>query len=253
MNKSVFGGVLLLLVLCLSCRNNSAPSKSYWEIKDSIKQAEEDSIKHCLEQRRKSIEAKENENDTIWGSIKFGMTNKEYSQALSEIEKSIGYRGVSFEDITLYAENAQFYKGKLYSLDFSHSYYYEPYRAEYNSTPHFNPEPYIRPIISHFEEKYGLADYKNESEHDIRGSERAVDFKEVWIFGEKRITITNEAEQYSDDPECAHYKLRITIDNHKVSQEIDELRAKERAADEKRANRREQERQQKEKELLRTL
>lgn len=253
MKYIVVYGIILVSAVSSSCRNKITTTKSYWEIEDSIKQAEEDSVKRCLKQKRQSIESKENINDTIWGNIRFGFTNKEYNNALNNIEKSIGYRGVSFGNITLFAENAQFYKGKLYSLDFGHTYYYKPYRASYNSTPYFNPESYIMPIISHFEKKYGLYDYKDDYEHEIRGRERAVDFKEVWIFKSKRITITNEADQYSDDPECACYKLKITIDNYPVSQEIENLKEKVREADEKKAEQKEQERQKREKELLKTL
>lgn len=248
-----FYGVILVSATLLSCRDRMTPTKSYWEIEDSIKQAEEDSITRRLSKIRKNIEPKENQNDTILGEIRFGQSNKEYLRNLNSIEKSIGYRGVTFGDIVLYAQNPQFYKGKLYSLEFEHRYYYKPYRSSYNSTLYFNPEPYIQPIVSHSEEKYGLADSKDESEDEIRGHERAACFSEVWIFDNKRITISNVAEQYSDSPSCASYILKIIIDDPKISQEVKNIEEREKEIEEKQAEQKEQIRAKKEKNLLKTL
>lgn len=242
-----------VFTIFLSCRNRFTQTKSYWEIEDSIKQAEEDSITRRLTKIRKGIEAKENQNDTIWGKIRFGQSRKEYLRNLNSIEKSIGYRGVAFDDIVLYPRNPKFYKGKLYSLEFEHRYYYKPYRASYNSTPYFNPEPYIQPIISHFEEKYGLADSKDEREDEIRGHERAVCFREVWFFDNKRITISNVAEQYSDSPSCASYILMIIIDDPKISQEVQKLEELEKEKEEKQAEQKEKRRAKEEKDLLNSL
>jgi len=245
--------IFIVSAMSLSCKNSTTPTKPYWEIEDSIKKAEEDSVTRVLKQKRQRVEPKENKNDTIWGGVVIGQTRKEYDKALAGIEKSVGYKSISFGDITLYPQNAKFHKGKLYSLEFEHTYYYRPHRANYNSTPYFNPMPYIKPIITHFEEKYGLSDFKDEYTHDIRGREKAVDFKEVWIFSNKRITISNEAEQYSNDPQCASYILKIIIDSPQIANEIEEAENKERKIKEEKAKQAEEERQKKEKELLNTL
>ena len=180
----------------ISCGYNHKDVKSQYEIEDSLKKAGEDSINNVLRKIRIRANKVMSNDISVYGGIELGQTKKEYKKALNVIEKQIGYDGFQIDDITLIIQNPQFYKGKLYSVDFYYSYCCEANRVEYNSTPYYNPIKYIKPLVAFFENKYGLPDSRNEETNDILGHQHAVDTQIVWNFGKKRISISNEAEQY---------------------------------------------------------
>lgn len=242
---------VLILWLCMfantSC-NKTVGNTPYWVIEDSLRQLEQDSIINELNNKRLKADSLMRNDICVVGDIKLGQTKREYEKIIKQMKSEIGYDGVGFDDMKLLICDEKFYKGKLYSVTLRHSYLYPEYRAEYNSSPYYNPEPYIKPIISHFENKYGRADCNEEHEDEIRGHEVAVEIRKVWTFPKKRITITNKAAQYGGGTEHADYELQIVIDSPGLADEIEQkerlkaqekerkVREKEKALETKRQN-----------------
>ena len=241
----------LVLCLCIftntSC-NEQARNVPYLETEDSLRKLEQDSIINELNNKRLKADSLMRNDICVVGDIKLGQTKSEYEKIIKQMESEIGYDGVGFDDMKLLICDEKFYKGKLYSVTLRHSYLYPEYRTEYNSRPYYNPESYIKPVISHFENKYGRADYNYECENEIRGHERAVSIRKVWMFPKKRITITNKAAQYGGGTEHADYELQIVIDSPELADEIEQkerlkaqekerkVREKEKALETKRQN-----------------
>ena len=227
---------IFVLILCLCMFTNTSCNKtvgntSYWVIEDSLRQLEQDSIIKELNRKRQKADSLMKNDACVVGDIKLGQTKRKYDEIVKLMESEIGYDGIGIDNIRLIICDEKFYKGKLYSVTLRHSYLYPEYRAEYNSSPYYNPEPYIKPVISHFENKYGRADYNYECENEIRGHEVAVEIRKVWTFPKKRITITNKAKQYGGGPEHADYELQIVIDSPEIADEIEKqerLKAQER-------------------------
>ena len=255
--KKIFLAIVCLFLI--SCNNTSKNYSYDWEheqeMRDSIKKAKEDSVILSKKLRRDSINMVMLKSDhrKVVGEIRLGQTSKEYNIALSNIWKSVGYAGVKFDDTVLRIDNPKFFDGELYSVEMKYTYLYKPYRRVYNDTPKFNPTPFINPIISHFEDKYGESDYRNEYWSEIRGHEEALNCNVCWKFPQKRISIINKAAQYSKDAECATYTITIIFENPTISDMLYEMEKKKKKLEEERRLKREKEKERAEYEILNTI
>lgn len=255
--KKIF--LAISIIVFVSCNNQNKNHTYDWEyeqkIRDSIKKAKEDSVILSQKLRRDSINAimEKSDHRQVVGGIRLGQTSQEYNAALNNIRKSIGYAGIKFDDTVLSIDNPKFFDGEPYSVEMKYTYLYKPYRRVYNDTPKFNPTPFINPIISHFEDKYGKSDYRNEYWSEIRGHEEALNCNACWIFPQKRISIINKAAQYSKDAECATYTLTILFENPVISDRLYEIANKKKELEEERRLKRVKEKERAENEILNTI
>ncbi len=247
--------VCLFLISCSNKNNHVYDWEREKEIRDSVNKAKEDSIILSKKLRRDSINAIMTKTDhrQVVGGIKLGQTSQEYSAALKNIRRSVGYVGVKFDDVVFDIENPKFLHGELYSVEMRYSYLYKPYRRVYNDIPSFNPTSFINPIIHHFEDKYGVPDYEKEYWSEIRGYEKALNCNVRWDFPKKRITIINEAAKHSKDAECATYTLKILFENPAISDKLYEIEKKKKEIEEERRLKRRKEIEKAEDNLLNTI
>lgn len=211
-----FWFLLFCIIILLSSCNNNFEYKRFMEQKDSLNKVYQDSIEQhiqVLKNKRRIVDSLMKDNIVAIGEIKFGQTRKEYRKALGKIERATKPIGIGIEGLYFQICNADFYKNKLYRIKLNCSYLYPEYKAEYNSRPYYNPEPYIKPVVSFFENKYGLPDYDKEYETHIRGKELASNIKKIWTFAKKRIIITNIARKYGGEYDMAYFDLEITIED----------------------------------------
>lgn len=217
---------LFILYISLTCCNiNKQHSLSYLEMEEKSekeKRIEEEAYQKSLKIKRVKMDSLMKDNITIIGDLKLGMSKSDCKRIINNIGDQYGSVEVKYGDVSLTLSNTEYYKGKLYSVSFTTDYLYGAYKSDYNSNPEYHPYPYFEDVVSHFENKYGKADYKNTYTGYTHETQKADNFYICWIFSKKRIGISNVVEMYGGENDYAPYVLTITIDDYKIANMIKE-------------------------------
>ena len=220
--KFLYFFVLYTSLTC--CNVNKQHSLSYLEIEEEYekeKRIEEEAYEKRLKIKRVKMDSLMKDNITIVGELKLGMSKSECDRIIKKLSQ-YGSVNVKYGKVFLTLSNTEYYKGKLYSVSFTTDYLYGAYKSDYNSNPEYHPYPYFEDVVSHFENKYGKADYKNTYTGYTHETQKADNFYICWIFSKKRIGISNVVEMYGGENDYAPYVLTITIDDYKIANMIKE-------------------------------
>ena len=246
----------MLYITFTCCNNNKQYSLSSLELEEKYgkeTEAKERAYEKKLEKKRAEMDSLMKENIVVIGDLKLGMSKTECDRIQKKLSNRYGSVEVKYGEVSLTLSNTEYYKGKLYSVSFSHDYLYGAYKSDYNSSPEYHPYQYIEDVVSYYENKYGKADYKDTHTSYTHETQKADNFYIYWKFSKKRISISNVVEMYGGQYDYAPYILTITIDDYRITNTLKEEKERRDSLDRIRQEQRETQERERLDNLSRTL